>query len=39
MSVMIARFDGVTDVSAGKAIRVTWPDLAARLGKFEYHDN
>lgn len=39
MSVMIARFDGVTDVSAGKQVRVTWPELTKRLGTFEYHEN
>lgn len=39
MSVMIARFDGVRDVSAGKSHRVTWPELVSRLGKFEYHEN
>lgn len=39
MSVMIARFDGVTDVTAGKAVRVTWPVLVERLNKFEQSDN
>lgn len=39
MSVMIARFDGVTDVSAGKAIKVTWPALVERLSMFEKAEN
>lgn len=39
MAVMIAKFDGVTDVSAGKAFRVTWPALVERLAKFETNEN
>lgn len=39
MSVVIARFDGVTDNSAGKAMKVEWPELAFRLSKFQHSEN
>src|SRR5690349_3858074 len=39
MSVMIARFDGVTDNSAGKAVKVSWPALVERLSHFEKAEN
>lgn len=39
MSVVIARFNGATDNTAGTSIIVTWPDLVTRLGIFEQAEN